>query len=472
MKRLMYWSALGVLAAALAGEAHAQDDDLTRAREHFEKGQRLYEDGKYVECAQEFKLAYSEKNFPQFHFNTAACLEKSREYAEAARYYERYIEGLPNAPDKAETEQRIAVLKKEAERIKAAPETATEPPSQEVEALGEAEVRGLVVIESEPANAFIYLDTKEGEPFSRTPWNGPLEGQHTIYIVKEGYKPVEKVIAPDPKKLPVFVFSLAEEDYLGWVNIKSNVPGADIYLDQKDVGVYRKTPWQGNIEPGRHKIWITKEGYDEFFTEIEVVRGQTHTVNAVLEGAPVGWVNIIGNVSDATVYLDGKVLCQRGPCRKPVPQGTHTLRVERPGFKAYDRRLEMQPQTEVTMQPRLVKAPGRTDAYIAYGFAAVFLGTGVFAGLTAKSLNDDLDREVAAGSPPPDQADPRFNRARLFAIGADAAFAVGTLSLAVAIYYTVRDKGPPSSAVTNVRTLAVEPQLSPGYAGLGVGVNW
>ena len=47
---------------------------------------------------------------------------------------------------------------------------------------------GIVSIESNPQGADIYVDSKNGTPIGKTPWAGKLEGKHTLYLAKEGYK--------------------------------------------------------------------------------------------------------------------------------------------------------------------------------------------------------------------------------------------------------------------------------------------
>jgi hypothetical protein len=464
-----------VLAGSLTGlqaRVWAQDETLNRARAEFERGQGLYEKGKYSEAAEAFQKAYESRSFPQFLFNVGACYERLRDYRRAVNYYQRYITELPDAADKNDVERRIAVLRKEEKRLRDNANAKEKKPSAEVTALGEAKIRGLVVIESDPPNAVIYLDDKKGKSLSKTPWNGTLEGDHTIYIEREGYKPVEKRISPDPNRLLVLVFSLAEEDYLGWLKITSNVPGADIYLDDKSVGVYRKTPWQGNIEPGKHKIWVTKEGYDEYSTEIEVIRGKSHSVEAKLSGGEVGFIYVRGPVDQASIYIDGKLVCKRGPCRTPVKEGLHQVTVKREGYKDYEREVDLRPQNEVTIRPRLAEAPSRVDAYVAYSIAGVFFTTGIVTGVMASSTKSDVNSAIQNGMPPPDANDGRFNRARVYSIVADASFAVGTIALATALYYTFRDKGAESTGSTDIRTLSVSPEIGPSYAGVGMEVRW
>ena len=59
-----------------------------------------------------------------------------------------------------------------------------------------------------------------------------------------------------------------------------------------------------------------------------------------------------------------------------------------------------------------------------------------------------------------------------FHLAADAAFGLGVLSALTAVYYTFRDKGAPSSGSVDIKAVALEPQVGPGYAGLNMEVNW
>ena len=484
------WIAWAGLAGA-GGRALAQeaaDASLAEAEKYFHEAQTLFGQARYQEAAQAFEAAHAARPLPPFLYNVGACYEKLAKsepaelayWDQAIEHYREYIEAAPEAEDREAIEGRIEVLTAERDRIAAAMKKAEESrqpaevtTSSEVESLEEAAIRGLVVIESDPPGATVYLDDTKKDALGRTPWSGTLEGEHTVYIEHKGYEPREMSIAPSPDKLIVLSVALAEVHYLGWIEITSNVPGADIYIDDKSVGVYRKTPFSGNLPPGKHEIWITAEGYDEHHQEVEIVAGKTQTIAAHLKGAPVGYLDIHGrDIEHATIYLDGEVLCERGPCRKAVRRGAHELVVRRPGYKPYRRSIDMQPQIEMNLRVSLAKIPGRGDAVWAYIFAAAFAGGGVYLGLEANQIRDDLRREIDLGMPPPDSDDPRFLRGKLMAVGADVGYALAGVSLATAVYYTFRDKGAPSTGSTEVRTLAVEPRIEPGYAGIGMEVSW
>jgi hypothetical protein len=329
------------------------------------------------------------------------------------------------------------------------------------------------VIESEPSNAAIYLDDKRKGLFATTPWSGTLEGEHKVIIEKRGFTVIEKVIAADPTKLFVFAAGMSQQSFLGWIEISSNVPGADIFIDDKAAGAVGRTPLSQNIKPGKHTFWVSAEGYDEYRQELEIIPNETHAVKATLKGSPVGKLNVTGlGIEDATIVVDGKQLCERGPCLKGVQQGEHTITVTRPGYKTYSKRIVIQAKTETQLRVTLAPTPGRGDAIIAGVLALGFGGGGVFLGLQAKKLKDDLRKEIDAGVLPPDSNDPRFTRGKIFAIAADATFAIAGITALTAIYYTFREKGAPSTGLIDVRALALRPEIGPGYAGLGVGVSW
>lgn len=487
MRSLVSLFVAGLVICALASPGAAQSADaLKRAQTAFDQAQVDYLAGKYDEAAKGFQEAYAARQFPQFLYNAGACFHmkgkkdgSAESYGAAVEFYKKYLAADPQAADKAKVEKAIGVLEAEIKRIKdQAPAPAGSPPpattpSAEVQQLGDVKTRSLVVVESEPQGATIYLDDRKKGPFGTTPWSGSFEGTHKVIIEKRGFMVSESEVTGDPNKLFVLRAVLGKEDFLGWVEITSNVPGADIYIDNKDVGAIAKTPHQQNIKPGKHTFWITTEGYDEQKIEVEVTPGGTHEVKATLKGSPVGKLNVVGlGIEDSKIYIDGKVACERGPCLKALQQGEHTVRVERSGMKSFSRRVNIQAKTETTVKVALAPKPGRGDAVVAYILAAGFGGGGVFLGLQANKYRDELRKEIDAGNPPVDSRDGRFLKGKIFAIAADATYVIAGIAGLTAIYYTFRDKGAPSTGLIDVRALALQPQIGPGYAGLGMGVSW
>jgi hypothetical protein len=421
-------------------------------------------------------------------------------YEKAVEYYRRYLQEQPEATDKAKVEKAIGVLEGEIKRIKdlqaqagsgagsgsgsdagsgsgsgsaAITVQAPRTPSEEVKALGDAKVHGLVVIESEPQNASIYFDDRKNGVKATTPWSGTLEGEHKVIIEKRGYQVSESTISADPSKLFVLRAVMSQQSNLGWVEISSNIPNSDIFIDDKNQGSVGHTPMSQNISPGKHTFWISAEGYDEYKEEVEIIAGANHQVKASLKGAPVGKLNVLGiGIEDSQIAVDGHVLCERGPCLKGLQQGDHDILVSRPGYKPYRRRINLQAKTETSIRTTLQPEPSRSDAVIAYILAAGFGGGGIYLGLQANQIHDDIQKDINKGNPPPDSNDPRLLRGKIYAIAADAAFGIGGITLLTAVYYTFRDKGSPSTGLIDVRALSLAPDVGPGYAGVAMGGHW
>jgi hypothetical protein len=480
---------LAVCAAlALVSPVFAQSADaLKTAQASFDQAQQYYVQGKYDDAAQAFKDAYAARPFPQFLYNIAASFHMKGKlgsdveaYRKAVEYYKRYLAEDATASDRAKVEKAIAVLEDEIKRLSAPPATAAAgekasppaAPSSEVQQLGDVKVRGLVVIVTEPQNATIYLDDRKKGPFGQTPWSGSLEGEHKIIIEKRGYRPVESTISADSSKLVQVISSLAQESYLGWIDVTSNVPGAEVYVDDKSVGAIGKTPMSQNIKPGQHTFWITAEGYDEYTETVEITAGEPHTIKGKLKGSPLGQLDVVGNVDEATILLDGKVLCEHGPCIRKVAEGEHKLVVMQSDRKTLTKMVNVQAKTDTTVKVYLAPQPGRSDAVVAYVFTGLFFAGGVYAGLQAQQLHDDLQTAIARASPPVDSNDPRFLRGKLYAIGADACYGMAAIMGLTAIYYTFRDKGSGSTGTTEIHEVSVRPAIGPSYAGLGMEVRW
>jgi tetratricopeptide (TPR) repeat protein len=482
------WMAICALATAPALGQSA--DTLKKAQSAFDQAQLDYLQGKYDEAARGFQDAYAAKQFPQFLYNVGASYHmKGKKASDADAYtkavdaYRRYLAADPKAADKAKVEKAIGVLEAEIKRLKEEPAAPAEgsasaapaqaAPSQEVQKLGDVKPRSLVVIESEPSNATIYIDDKRNGPFGTTPWSGTLEGEHKVIIEKRGYTVITQPVAPDPTKLFVLSAAMSQQSFLGWIEISSNVPGADIFIDDKAAGAIGRTPLSQNIKPGKHTFWISADGYDEYRQDIDVIANETHAIKAQLKGAPVGKLNVTGlGIEDTTIIVDGKVLCERGPCLKSLSQGEHTVTVTRPDFKPYTKRITIQAKTETAVRVTLAAKPGRSDAIITGVLAGAFAGGGIYLGLQANKYRDDLRKEIDAGLVPPDSNDPRLLRGKIFAIAADATFAIAGITALTAIYYTFREKGAPSTGLIDVRALALTPEIGPGYAGIGMGMRW
>jgi tetratricopeptide (TPR) repeat protein len=126
MKR--FW--LGVVVLAGIGPWHVSQaiaDAGTAARKHATKANQLAAKNKCKQAVPWFNRAYRSLKDPTLLFNRAECLRKLGENHDALRDYELFLAEVPEAPNRATVESRIAVLKEaiKAEALAGAPSPAS-----------------------------------------------------------------------------------------------------------------------------------------------------------------------------------------------------------------------------------------------------------------------------------------------------------------------------------------------------------
>lgn len=457
-QRLILSALVSALVVASPLLALAEPSKL--AREHFESAQQSYEKGDYEAAAASFRSAYEETPSASFIYNEAVCYEHLSDSGKAKALFERYLELAPQASDRVAVAARIAAL---GQGPGAA--TAEKPPDQPL--------RGVVFVDSRPPGATIYIDDRKSAPVGQTPWDGILDGTHTIIVVAQGYKDEKKLFTARPGSFNQLYIAMSQQEYLSWLEVSSNLPGADVYLDSMSGGAVGRTPFRGNVTPGKHSIIVTSEGWTQDRRELTLVAGEALRVQAVLEQAPIGFVVVNGrDVAGATVKLDGKEVCA-APCRFQTPIGEHRVSVGKSGRKGFSRTLAIRRATETELDVKLEPTQPKTGAIVRLAIGAAFAGGGTYMLIKSGQMKNDLDSDLAGG--PVTDEDGRRTRQKLVMYGGVAALAVGGVTMITGIVSLLQEKGPRSSGSAEVRDLgrvSLEPAVGPDYAGLQAAFNF
>jgi hypothetical protein len=443
---------LTALVAPAAGQEPADSGD--KVREHFERGQALYEEGRFEDAAAAFRDAYAIKPASALIYNEAVCYERMNDRPRAAALFRQYLQSAPNARDRAAVQRRIEAL---AGTATATPEAAPPP----------AGLQGVFFIESNPSGATLYLDDKNGPPLGQTPWNGTLDGTHTVIVVAPGYKEERKSITPRPNSVNQLYLALSRDQYLGWLEVRANVPEAEVYIDNIEGGAAGRAPFMGNLPPGKHTITVRREGFNDEQRSVDIVAGEALKLDLALSPAPIGFVNVSGSTAaGATVKVDGKAVCV-APCRFRTTAGAHTVSVSRGGQKTYSRRLAIENATETDLQVRLMPKRSKTDVIWKLGVGAALVGGGVFLTMKANDLGDEI-----AADPTNADNDDKDKRQKLFKYGGWGALGLGGVFVVTGMVALIAERGPRSSGSAATRDLAgvkrpvsVLPAFGPGYAG-------
>lgn len=142
----------------------------------------------------------------------------------------------------------------------------------------------LVTVKTDPAGAEIYFDNfYQGI----SPLSFPADsGQHQLLIIKDGYEKIEQRVAVKAGQENVFEFSLTAlpSELPAYVKVNANVDSVFIFEDRaRYIGMATlDSPLIYQTEPGLHFLEGYKPGYQEAYSEINAVVGDTVEVDLTL----------------------------------------------------------------------------------------------------------------------------------------------------------------------------------------------
>jgi PEGA domain/Tetratricopeptide repeat len=491
-------ASVGSVTRAHAAEEATPDKGLAEAKDSFEAAQTAFVRGEYDTAAARFLEAYEKKPYPAFLFNVAVSYEKAKQLEKAKQYFEQYLQVDPNATDAAQVKLRLDVIAQllappPVPVAPAPPPVAGTPPAGSpapgAPAVGapvsppgtaqvaplaplppppvltEIDTKGLIVIDSKPQGATIYLNDKRSGPFGKTPWHGSLESKPVRLILEsKGFKPEERAISPRSDKLIDVYIALSEEHYLGWIEIVSNVPGADVFIDRKDIGAIGRAPFTGQLKPGKHTIFLEKFGWQAMQQEIDVPPGTATQHTLTMQPSQAGWIAISGRTTQGgRLLVDQKFSCAT-PCRAEVAPGKHKVLVEKKGMEDYETEVELGRGIETSIEVQMSPRPPRTRAISTTIVALVFIGAGAYVGHLSQNAKDSLNSDIN-NHQLIDNNDPRFLRGKVEAIGADVLYGLGAIIAATAVY-ALFEHGPDSTGVAEHKSISFAPVFGPDGAGL------
>lgn len=123
------------LLAAPAQSAEPDSDAKAAALEEFDQGQVQFERGNYDAAATRFKKAWDLYEDPVYVFNIGLAYEKQARWPLAVRYYEQFLQLVPDSPAAPEARRRLEAARASREALRATIRVSSQPEGAKVELL-------------------------------------------------------------------------------------------------------------------------------------------------------------------------------------------------------------------------------------------------------------------------------------------------------------------------------------------------
>jgi hypothetical protein len=325
----------------------------------------------------------------------------------------------------------------------------------------------LVAVETEPEGATVTISNASGPVATGpAPLTQTLEhGAYHIVIEHPDYNRFERDFDVQPGVLNRLFLNLSQGEFLGYVRVVSDPPGAGVIVDDREAGARGQTPFEGPLQTGHHHVWIEREGYQPIEREFDIAVGDEVRIDVELERVSYGRLRVVGNLRGARILVDG-VQVGAVPWEGQVEGGTHIVRVEHDNMKAWESPVEVARGQLRPIRVRLRPAVGRGGAIAAGVIGGLALGGAIGMSVYVNDLYNDLDRARAAGTLQGD--DSRLEVGFWMSIGQYIAYGVAGIAGALSLFYAFYDDLPPSEGtVLDPRDWTLLPMISPGGAAGG-----
>jgi PEGA domain len=170
--------------------------------------------------------------------------------------------------------------------------------------------------------------------------------------------------------------------------ITAEAPGARLSLDG---GPAAPSPLIREVEPGKHRIAISAEGFFPDERELTAVPGELVPAVVTLRERPSTLV--VSTPADAEIYVDGAFASHGGRgLTLALPSGAHRLTVAENGHRVSSHRLELERGKSQTVHVVLERTLQRRASRLLFVAGGVALGAGIaFGALTLAAEKNAKD---------------------------------------------------------------------------------
>jgi len=247
---------------------------------------------------------------------------------------------------------------------------------------------GSIFITTQPVGATVFLDgSRIGD--TPLPLGGIPVGKHNLKVSLKNYEDVgrEIEVTNDDTLTINIIMEEKEEISPGTVIVNSNPKNAIVNFDKVNIG---KTPAKlENVSEGPHDIEIILEGYKSHSEKINVVTGETITLEVNLSSIEIippdlspspketknsgedVFLTIRTRPPDAQIYINGKLSGNSPQIDIPVKPGKYDIKIVKSGFQTHKEEIEVSNKSSGEILISLEKSEGfdiKTGAHYIYIF--------------------------------------------------------------------------------------------------------
>ncbi|MCC6214118.1 MAG: PEGA domain-containing protein [Polyangiaceae bacterium] len=340
------WAGALVVAAALTQvpRAHAQtDEQRAEARERFDRGLRLFNQGDNGGALAEFERAYALVDHPVVLFNIGLVRAAAGQPVQAVEAFDELL-GRPRGLDAERLERARAVRAAQAARV------------------AEIEVRAPI------AGATVEVD---GVEVGRTPLAAPVRvasGQRLVVVVAPGHAPArQRVTVAGRAKAVVELALVPLEGSLARLEVDTSLLDAEIWVDGQVVG-HAPLAAPLVLPPGERAVEVRRPGYRPARAKVTLGQGASGRVALEPEvdrsalAREGGRLRLVVSEPNAVVFVDGAPSGPQGSTLM-LPPGRHLVRVERAEFFPFEREVQVPRGGTATVAVELEPTPEHRAAY-------------------------------------------------------------------------------------------------------------
>ena len=217
-----------------------------------------------------------------------------------------------------------------------------------------------ITITSSPSEAQVYVSGsyKGDTPLDLTGTYAP--GSYQLEIRKDGYVSWTGSLVVKSGETTSVTATLIP--YSGSIFIDSVPQGASIYFDDIYYGI---TPATISDKPvGIHDITLKKDGYNNWVSQVQILKGKTVTTTATLIGRTTpyeGSLNIQSTPSGADVYFNGDNKGTTPLIVTDLAPGTYTVTLRLNGYQDWVADIEIDPDEKEKISANMYPSGGSAE---------------------------------------------------------------------------------------------------------------